>query len=85
MKQAFLSRCIFFITGIFVLSFGITLTIKGQLFGVGSWDVLYIGLTKTIGTWSILLGLTILAFDIPITKNSINRNFYRYVFSRYFY
>ncbi|WP_341299484.1 YitT family protein [Lysinibacillus sp. FSL H8-0500] len=72
MKQAFLSRCIFFITGIFVLSFGITLTIKGQFFGVGSWDVLHIGLTKTIGltigTWSILLGLTILAFDMLITK-----------------
>ncbi len=55
-----------------VLSFGITLTIKGQLFGVGSWDVLHIGLTKTlglsIGTWSILIGLAILAFDMLVTK-----------------
>lgn len=62
----------FFITGIIVLSFGITLTIKGQLFGVGSWDVLHIGLTKTvglsIGSWSIILGLAILAFDMLITK-----------------
>lgn len=73
MKQAFFTRCLFFITGIIVLSFGITLTIKGQLFGVGSWDVLHIGLTKTvgltIGTWSIILGLAILAFDMLITKN----------------
>ena len=72
MKQAFFMRCLFFITGIIVLSFGITLTIKGQLFGVGSWDVLHIGLTKSvglsIGTWSILLGLAILAFDMAITK-----------------
>ncbi|WP_155594037.1 YczE/YyaS/YitT family protein [Lysinibacillus cavernae] len=72
MKQAFFTRCLFFITGIIVLSFGITLTIKGQLFGVGSWDVLHIGLTKTlgltIGMWSIILGLTILAFDMLITK-----------------
>ncbi|WP_313149830.1 YczE/YyaS/YitT family protein [Lysinibacillus capsici] len=72
MKQAFLTRCLFFITGIIVLSFGITLTIKGQLFGVGSWDVLHIGLTKTvglsIGSWSIILGLAILAFDMLITK-----------------
>jgi len=72
MKQAFFTRCLFFITGIIVLSFGITLTIKGQLFGVGSWDVLHIGLTKTIGltigSWSIILGLVILAFDMLITK-----------------
>lgn len=72
MKQAFLMRCLFFFGGIIVLSFGITLTIKGQIFGVGSWDVLHIGLAKsiglTIGTWSILIGLAILAFDVMITK-----------------
>lgn len=72
MKQAFFTRCLFFITGILVLSLGITLTIKGQVFGVGSWDVLHIGLVKTfgltIGTWSILIGLAILAFDMVVTK-----------------
>ncbi|MGE7913637.1 YczE/YyaS/YitT family protein [Lysinibacillus xylanilyticus] len=72
MKQAFFTRCLFFLTGILVLSFGITLTIKGQIFGVGSWDVLHIGLTKTfgltIGTWSILIGLAILAIDMIVTK-----------------
>lgn len=72
MKQAFLVRCLFFISGIIILSFGITLTIKGQMFGVGSWDVLHIGLAKsiglTIGTWSILIGLAILAFDMVFTK-----------------
>lgn len=71
-ETSFFTRCLFFITGIIVLSFGITLTIKGQLFGVGSWDVLHIGLTKTvglsIGSWSIILGLAILAFDMLITK-----------------
>jgi len=72
MKQAFFTRCLFFLTGILLLSLGITLTIKGQIFGVGSWDVLHIGLTKsmglTIGTWSILIGLAILAFDMVVTK-----------------
>ncbi|SKB64813.1 hypothetical protein SAMN06295926_10584 [Lysinibacillus sp. AC-3] len=72
MKQAFFTRCLFFLTGILLLSLGITLTIKGQIFGVGSWDVLHIGLAKTmgltIGTWSILIGLAIIAFDIVITK-----------------
>ncbi len=72
MKEAFFARCLFFLTGILVLSLGITLTIKGQVFGVGSWDVLHIGLAKTIGltigTWSILIGLAILAFDMLFTK-----------------
>ncbi|MGE7690221.1 YczE/YyaS/YitT family protein [Lysinibacillus sp. NPDC097214] len=72
MKQAFFTRCLFFLTGILLLSLGITLTIKGQIFGVGSWDVLHIGLVKTlgltIGTWSILIGLAIIAVDIVITK-----------------
>ncbi len=72
MKQAFFTRCLFFLTGILLLSLGITLTIKGQIFGVGSWDVLHIGLAKTlgltIGTWSILIGLAIIAVDIVITK-----------------
>ena len=73
MKQAFFTRCLFFLTGILLLSLGITLTIKGQIFGVGSWDVLHIGLAKTlgltIGTWSILIGLAIIAFDIVMTKS----------------
>jgi len=72
MKQAFFARCLFFLTGILVLSLGVTLTIKGQVFGVGSWDVLHIGLAKTvgltIGTWSILIGLAILAFAMVVTK-----------------
>lgn len=72
MKQAFLMRCLFFFIGIIVLSLGLTLTIKGQILGVGSWDVLHIGLAKsiglTIGTWSILIGLGILAIDMIVRK-----------------
>lgn len=72
MKQAFFMRCLFFFIGIIVLAFGITLTIKGQILGVGSWDVLHIGLAKsiglTIGTWSILIGLGILAIDMIVRK-----------------
>lgn len=71
-KQGFYWRCVFFIAGIIVLSLGIALTIKGQMLGVGSWDVLHIGLQKnfglTIGTWSILLGLFILAIDSIFSK-----------------
>lgn len=42
------------------------------MLGVGSWDVLHIGLQKnfglTIGAWSILLGLFILAIDSIFSK-----------------
>ncbi|MEG0438866.1 MAG: YitT family protein [Solibacillus sp.] len=72
MKQEFYWRCLFFITGIIVLSLGVTLTIKGQTLGVGSWDVLHIGLANnaglTIGGWSILLGVLILVIDALFTK-----------------
>lgn len=67
MKQEIFWRWLFFIVGIIILSLGITLTIKGKVFGVGSWDVLHIGLAQsfglTIGTWSIIIGVSILIFD----------------------
>lgn len=46
------------------MALGITLTIKGQVFGVSPWDVLHIGLYQnfglTIGQWGILTGLFII-------------------------
>ena len=71
-KQGFYWRWLFFLAGIVVLSLGIALTIKGQMLGVGSWDVLHIGLANhlglTVGTWSIILGLIILAIDGYLSK-----------------
>lgn len=71
-KQGFYWRCVFFITGIIILSLGLALTIKGQVLGVGSWDVLHLGLQMnfglTVGTWSIILGLIILAIDGIFSK-----------------
>lgn len=68
----FLWRCIFFLAGVITLAFGVSLTIKGQLLGIGSWDVLHVGLTNTIGltvgTWSIILGIAILLFISLVTK-----------------
>ena len=65
-------RSIFFLLGIVILSFGVALTIKAKLIGVGSWDVLHIGLADTfgltIGTWSILIGFIILAIDSMFMK-----------------
>lgn len=64
MKDHLVLRWTFFVTGLAVLAFGIALTIKGQRYGVGSWDVLHVGLFNTfgltIGMWSIILGLLII-------------------------
>src|SRR5690625_1334604 len=62
MREAML-RWSFFFGGLIILGLGVALTIKGQRFGVGSWDVFHIGLFKqlglTIGTWSIIAGIVI--------------------------
>lgn len=72
LKQHLVWRIGFFFVGVIIISLGITLTIKGYMLGVGSWDVLHMGLTDTIGltigTWSILIGLIILAIDGVIRK-----------------
>ncbi len=66
-------RVLFFISGIIILAFGVALTIKTQVIGVGSWDVFHIGLTNTfgltVGSWSIIVGLTIVAIDCLILKH----------------
>lgn len=65
-------RWLFFMTGIIILSLGVALTIKAPIIGVGSWDVLHIGLSETIGlsigTWSIIVGVGILAVDSIVMK-----------------
>src|SRR5699024_6225290 len=60
-------RWLFFFAGLAVLGLGVALTIKGQEFGVGSWDVLHIGLFKhlglSIGLWSIIMGVLIITIS----------------------
>lgn len=57
-------RCVYFFLGLWVIAIGAVLTVQAQL-GVPPWDVLHIGLAKslggTMGVWSILLGLVIVA------------------------
>ncbi|MGE7977399.1 MULTISPECIES: YitT family protein [unclassified Psychrobacillus] len=65
-------RWIFFIVGITIMSLGISMTIKGYLFGIGPWDVLHVGLFNhlglSIGTWAILTGIIIVLITIISTK-----------------
>ena len=62
----------FFTVGLMVLALGITMMIRGRMMGVGPWDVLAIGLFKnfglTIGTWTILVGLAIVAVTVVATR-----------------
>ncbi|HLR74598.1 MAG TPA: YitT family protein [Virgibacillus sp.] len=64
MKKGIGLRWFFFFIGLMVLGLGVALTVKGQRFGVGSWDVLHIGLFKqlglSIGLWSIIMGIIII-------------------------
>ncbi|GAB4074146.1 YitT family protein [Barrientosiimonas marina] len=65
MRRGLGFRWLFFFTGLLVLGLGVALTIKGKRFGVGSWDVLHVGLFKqlglSIGLWSIIMGILIVA------------------------
>lgn len=64
MKREISIRWLFFFAGLIIMGLGIALTVKGQRFGVGSWDVLHIGLVKqlglSIGLWSIIVGIAII-------------------------
>ena len=65
-------RWLFFVGGITMMSFGISLTIKGQAMGIGPWDVLHVGLYNhfglSIGTWAILTGVIIVLLTMIGTK-----------------
>lgn len=67
MKKGTGIQWLFFFAGLMVMGLGVALTVKGQRFGVGSWDVLHIGLFKnfglSIGLWSIILGVIIITIS----------------------
>ncbi|WP_407946842.1 YczE/YyaS/YitT family protein [Pontibacillus marinus] len=56
-------RWSFFVIGLIILALGISLTIKADMLGIGPWDVFHVGLYEqfglTVGTWSIIAGITI--------------------------
>lgn len=57
-------RWLFFTGGLFIVSIGIAFTIRGEMLGIGPWDVFHFGLRETvgltIGSWSIITGLVII-------------------------
>lgn len=72
MRNLFYWRILFFLAGITFVSIGVVFTMRASSIGVGSWDVLHIGLTDTfgltVGIWSILIGSLILLIDCIFSK-----------------
>ena len=65
-------RWVFFIVGVTTMALGISMTIRGQQFGIGPWDVFHVGLNNhlglSIGTWAILTGVIIVVITMIVTK-----------------
>jgi uncharacterized protein len=70
-EKQLIPRCLIFIFGLLVMSLGIVLLLKADL-GASPWDVLHVGLFYqlglTIGSWSIIVGIIILAASSILTK-----------------
>ena len=66
---------VFYFVGLIVLAFGLSLTVKGKILGIGPWDAFHYGLFQhfglTIGQWSIIIGALI------VTLTSILRNHFQ--------
>jgi uncharacterized protein len=67
----FLYRFLFFIIGLFIMTFGVCLTIKADL-GAGAWDALNVALTEkigfTIGTWVMVAGAVLIIVNAFLLK-----------------
>jgi uncharacterized membrane protein YczE len=64
-------RILFYLFGLFLMGFGVTLTIKADL-GAGAWDALNVGLSNviglTVGSWVIIIGIILMFLNAFIVK-----------------
>lgn len=69
--MAYLYRFLFFIIGLFIMTFGVCLTIKADV-GTGSWDALNVALSErvglTIGTWVMIVSAILLFVNAILLK-----------------
>lgn len=74
-KNEYLLRLTIFFIGLLFLSLGIAMIIEADL-GVGAWDVLHVGLYETfgltVGTWSIIVGLSVVLITLFIDRKIIS-------------
>ncbi len=63
---------VLFCLGLLILSFGVSLTIKGKALGISPWDAFHYGLFQhfglSVGQWSILVGAVIVALTCLFTR-----------------
>lgn len=73
--NSFKVRSIFFLVGIVILSFGISMTIKADL-GAGAWDALNVGLSSliglTVGSWVFIIGLFLILVNAWIERERLD-------------
>ncbi|WP_053217201.1 YczE/YyaS/YitT family protein [Virgibacillus senegalensis] len=71
MGKQLVIRWLFFIAGLIVLSFGISLTITADL-GVGAWDAVNVGLSEltdfTVGNWVMIIGVVLIGVNAWLTR-----------------
>ncbi|WP_307847912.1 YczE/YyaS/YitT family protein [Metabacillus bambusae] len=64
-------RILFYLIGLFLMGFGVTLTIKADL-GAGAWDALNVGLSNkiglTVGSWVIIIGIILMFLNAFIVN-----------------
>ncbi len=72
LKREFLMRWTFYFAGLLILSFGVSLTIKGKALGISPWDAFHYGLFQhfglSVGQWSIVVGAVIVALTCLFTR-----------------
>ncbi|MGP4079946.1 YczE/YyaS/YitT family protein [Pseudalkalibacillus sp. R45] len=66
----------FFMLGLIIFSYGISVAIKVQHLGIHPWDVLNIALFEkfglTIGTWAVIVGMFLVVVSYFLDKSYIN-------------
>ncbi|MBN8210646.1 membrane protein [Bacillus sp. NTK071] len=66
-----MKRFLFYVIGLFILTAGVTLTIKSDI-GAGAWDALNVGLSHTIGftvgSWVIIVGIILIIVNAFLMK-----------------
>ncbi|SDP64446.1 YczE/YyaS/YitT family protein [Halobacillus aidingensis] len=72
----FLIQILFFIMGLILFSFGISVAIKVQYLGIHPWDVLNLTLHKkiglSIGSWNIIVGLFLVSITLFLDRKYVH-------------
>ncbi len=75
MKKDTIYSILFYIVGIIILSFGITMLLLSD-FGVGPWDAFFVGLYNqfglTVGSWIFIVGVILVFVNSYLLKSRIN-------------